>query len=148
MPLQSKKRLLLLSLLSLSLLNCSVKPPNVFVFESLEQHLKTDDITKHIILSPSPTCMAKIGEPACLHGVAIMSGEEIYVGELPGHFFNGKKASAIKAESIYVPAVESFSPLKTYIVNSCKKMNCDTSVDQFNVKLNSLNGISGAILNH
>jgi len=122
-----------------------VKPPDVFVFEPLVQHLSLDPTTGHSVLTPSPTCELKIKEAQCLHGVSIMTGTEIFVGELT--LYKGKKASDLQAESILVPAVESYAPLETYIVNACKKMNCDSQVDAFKVKVNSLNGIAGAIKN-
>ena len=60
---------LLLILLKL-LTNCASVPPDVYVFENLQQHLSTDPITGHLILKPSPACWAKIGEVECGHGVA------------------------------------------------------------------------------
>lgn len=138
-------RLLLLIISCVFLTSCSPKIPDVFVFESLEQRLSTDPMSGHLILSPSPTCMKQIKEVSCGHGVKIVSGEEIFVGEIT--LYAGKKWSELKAESIYVPAKESYAPLSAYIINSCKKMNCDSQVDAFKVKLDSLNGISGAMKN-
>lgn len=91
--------------------------------------------------------MQKIEEPSCGHGVSIMTGREVFVGNQTAHYFNGKSWGALQEESVYVPAVESMAPLETYIINSCKKMGCNDNVDQFKVKLNSLNGIQGAIVN-
>jgi hypothetical protein len=104
-----------------------------------------DPKTADLMWEPSPTCMEEINEPCCGHGISIMSGTEVYVGEKT--LFKGKKWSDLKAESVYVPAVESYAPLSTYIINSCKQANCDSQVDQFQVKLNSLNGIVNAIEN-
>lgn len=85
--------------------------------------------------------MAKIGEPECGHGTYIMSGKEIFVGESPKTFFNKKPWSQLRRESILVPAVESYSPVSKYIINSCEKMGCNDQVQRFKVKLDSLNGI-------
>lgn len=137
--------MLLGTLLSLALSSCTPKPPDVSIFEILSQRLSIDPITKHEVLTPSPTCIAKIQEPSCLHGISIMTGTESFVGEKT--LFKGKKASELQAESMLLPAVESYAPLETYIVNSCKKMGCDSSVDKFTVKVDGLNGISGAIKN-
>lgn len=139
--LNKQKYLLLIVLLGLQI-SC-VKPPNVPVCENLTQHLFVDLVTQHLVLTPSPTCLDKIKEPECGHCTFIMDGTEIYVGE--STLYNKKKWSEIKQESIYVPAIESYAPLKTYIINSCKKMKCDSQVDAFRIKIDSLNGINGAI---
>jgi hypothetical protein len=128
-------------------LACSPKPPDVFVFENMTQRLSTDPATGHLMLTASPTCMERIKEPECGHGVSIVSGAEVFIGEAKGTWFGGKPWSQVKRESVYVPAVESYAPLATYIINSCKKMGCSADVDKFKVKLDSLNGISGAINN-
>lgn len=82
--------------------------------------------------------MEKIKEPECGRGVSIVKGEEIFIGELDGHLFNGKKWSEIRSESIYIPAKESYSPLAAYIIDQCKAANCEDDVDRFKVKLDSL----------
>lgn len=139
----NKLKFLLLSLLSLSLCECVSSPPDVPVFEYLQQHLGTDPVTTHIILEPSPACMAQIQEPECGHGVYILSGKEIYIGET--HTLNGKKWSELKASSVYMPAKEAYAPLQTYIINSCNQAHCNDQVDRFRVKLNSLNGIQSLL---
>lgn len=50
-------------------------------------------------------------------------------------------------ESAFLPAEESYAPLATYIINACKKMKCSDEITRFKVKLDSLNGIAGAIKN-
>src|ERR1700723_168340 len=98
------KRWLLFVILSCSLTSCTQsQPPDVYVFEALDQQVTMDPDTHHMLLTPSPTCMAQIQEPECGHGVSIISGKELFVGELPAHRYNGKAWSAIIAESIYVP---------------------------------------------
>lgn len=141
------KKLKWLSLsLSLWLLSsCSPKPPDVFVFEQLSQKLSKDPINGHLLLTPSPTCMEKIQEVECGHGVSIMTGREIFVGELEGHSYSGKKWSELKSESVYVPAIESYAPMMTYIINSCQKNHCDKDVERFKVKVDSLRGITDVI---
>lgn len=58
-------------------------------------------------------------------------------------WLNDKKSwNQVKKESAYLPGIEAYSPLASYIINSCKKMNCEDSVSAFRVKLDSLNGIS------
>lgn len=141
----SKKKWLLLLFLLL-LVSCAVSPPDVAVFENLTQHLSTDPKTGHLILKPSPACLKAIGEFECLHGIYILSKREIFVGENKLHWFHGKPASQMKRESILVPAEESYAPLATYIINSCKKMNCDDQVTRFKVKLDELGSI-GNVLN-
>lgn len=91
--------------------------------------------------------MKQIGEPECGHCVWIVSGKEAFIGENQGHWLNGKTWSKIRSQSAYLPAVESYAPLATYIINSCKKMGCDSDVEKFKVKLDSLNGVSGALSN-
>lgn len=125
-----------------SLINgCAPQPPDVFVFESLEQHLTTDSMTGHTVLSPSPACMTQIQEPACGHGVSIMTGREIFVGEGPLHLMNNKPWSVLKSQSVYLPATESYAPLATYVINACEKMGCNDQVAKFKVKLDSLASI-------
>lgn len=89
--------------------------------------------------------MEKIGEFECGHGVYIMSQREIWVGEKKEHFYNGKPWSQLKRESIFVPAVESYAPLTTYLIDSCKKMDCSEEVDRFKVKIDELTAI-GSVL--
>ncbi len=125
-------------ILCASLSACTIKPPDVPVFEYLQQYFWTDPTNGHIILKPSPACMKAIKEAECGHGVFIVSGKEIYVGESKTTHFNGKPWSQLKAESVYVPAVESYAPLVTYIINACKKMNCYDAVDRFKVKIDKL----------
>lgn len=135
-------------MLSFMLLSaCAPKPPDVFVFEYLAQHLANDPATGHLLLTPSPACMKQIQEVECGHGVSIVSGTEIFIGEEKAHWFKNKPWSQIKRESVYVPAVESYAPLAAYIIDSCKKMKCSDQVDAFRIKLDSLNGIPGAVAN-
>lgn len=127
---------------------CAPKPPDVPVCEYLAQRLVTDPVTGHLLLKASPTCEKQIGEVECGHCTYIVSGREIYVGEGKDHLLNGKSWLQIKSQSIYVPASESFAPLEDYIINSCKKMNCNDQVDAFKIKLDSLKDVSAAIQNH
>lgn len=137
----------LLILLLLSEINCVPKPPDVPVCENLTQRVAIDEITDHLILIPSPTCRKQTGDPECGHCTYIVSGKEIYVGEGKDHLLNGKTWNRIKLESIYVPAAESFAPLSEYIINSCKKLNCNDQVDAFKVKINQLQEILPGHLN-
>jgi hypothetical protein len=66
---------------------------------------------------------------------------------LVSSWLNEKPWSQIVSESAFLPAEESYAPLSAYVINSCKKMNCDDKVTPFKVKLDSLNGIPGAIKN-
>lgn len=157
---QNKLKLTLFTISLWSLISCTSVPPDVPVFENLQQHLSTDPVTSHLILKPSPACMSvgilnsdgtvavkAIGEPECCHLVYIMSGKQLLIGENAGHLLGKKKCSDLKAESVYVPAVESYAPLTKYIINSCAEQNCNDQVDTFKIKLDSLNGINGAIAN-
>lgn len=140
---------LLFAILSCSAINCASipPPPDIFVFERLDQHLSVDPATGHKILAPSPMCMKMLQELSCGHGVAMMSGTEIYVGDAPNHGWKGKTWTEIKSESVHVPAIESFAPLETYLINTCRKFKCNSQLDAFRIKLDSLNGIAGAISN-
>jgi hypothetical protein len=137
-------KFLLSIILSLSLTNCTPKPPDVPVCEHLKQRLTTDPVTGHLILKASPVCMKEIGEVECGHCTYIVSGKEIYIGENEKFHLNKKPWSQLREESILMPAEESYAPVATYIINSCKKMNCSDDVTRFKVKLDSLNGIKGA----
>lgn len=133
-------RLMLLILLFASLYNsCSPKPPDVPVCEQLSQRL-VKDVTGHMILKPSPTCIEKINEAECGHCTFIISGKEIFVGERESTFFNGKSWATLKAQSILVPAKESYAPIAAYMINACKKMNCNEDVNRFRVKIGTLSG--------
>ncbi len=135
---QSKTKLISLIVLSLLLSSCAPKPPDIPVCENLVKHLGIDPDTKDLVLLPSPTCKKQINESECGHCTYIVSGKEIYVGEKEGHWLNGKPWGQIKEESIYLPAEESFAPLADYIINSCKKLKCNSQIEEFKVKLNSL----------
>lgn len=139
----------LFATLSLSAIDCATlpPPPDIYAFERLDTHLSVDPVTGHQMLSPSPACMKQIQEMACGHGVAIMSGTEIYVGDLPAHMWKGKTWTQLKQESVHLPAVESYAPLATYMIDSCKRFNCNTQLDAFRIKINSLNGVAGALAN-
>ncbi len=102
-------------------------------------------VTGHLLLTPSPTCLKQVGEPECGHCTYIVSGKEIYVGEAEKYQLNKKPWSQIQNEGIILPAVESYAPLATYIINSCKKMNCQDDVTRFKVKLDSLNGVKDVV---
>lgn len=132
------QRLWLSIILCVFLTNCVEKPPDVPVCEDLPQRMSKDTMTGHLLLSPSPTCMKQINEPECGHCTFIVSGKEIYVGEDKNHRFNGKPWSQLKLESIYVPAVESYSKIATYMINACKRAGCSDEVTKFKVKLDSL----------
>lgn len=146
-PPKKLKCLLSVILFSLQISACTPKPPDVPACEHMAQHLSTDPVTGHLILSASPTCMKELNEPECGHCVWIMSGKEAYIGENDGHWLNGKPWSKIRQQSVYLPAKESYAPLATYIINSCNKMGCSSDVDKFKIKLDSLNGIAGAVSN-
>lgn len=132
------KFLLSMSLLAL-LSNCTPKPPDVPVCEHLASYLATDAATGHLILKPSPTCMKQVGEAECGHCTTIMTGTEFYVGEDKAHWFNAKPWSQLRAESVLVPAIESYAPIATYMINSCKKAGCSDQVDRFKVKIDAVN---------
>ena len=112
--------------------------PDVPVFEELDQHMSKDPVSGHLILTPSPTCEAQIGEPECGHGVTIVTQKQIFVGNLPAHLYNGKTWQQLKDESVYCPAVESYAPLNAYMINSCKKFGCSSAVDSFKIKIGSV----------
>ena len=135
-------RLICSIILYASLTSCAISPPDVFVFQSLEQHVGIDEATGHTILKPSPACMTNIQEFECGHGTSIVSGKEIFVGEKEGRYFEGKPWSQIKRESILVPAKESYAPLVEYIINSCAKLKCDKDVTRFKVKIDTVNPLA------
>lgn len=120
------------------LTSCVPKPPNVPVCKHLNQRIGTNIKTGHLVLIPSPTCMNNIKEPECGYCTYILNEKSFFVGEKKENHFNGKPWSQLKAESILVPAKESYAPLSAYIINSCKQMNCNDDVTKFKVKLDFL----------
>lgn len=140
MPKLNKIKLLLLSALPLLLTSCASlpPPPDVFVFENLEQHLVVDSETGHLLLKPSPACMKEVAEPECGHGISIISAKVIYVGEAEKVRYNGKPWSQIRRESIMMPAQESYAPTISWIINACAKLKCSDEVNRFRVKIESL----------
>lgn len=130
----------LFAILSCSLINCSrtPAPPDVPACTHLTQRLYQDPVTKHVMLAPSPVCMKEVGEAECGHCVYIISGKEVFIGEEKGHWLNGKPWSKIRQQSVYLPALESYAPLSTYIINSCAKLKCDDEVNRFRIKLKPL----------
>jgi hypothetical protein len=144
---QSKPKWQLFAILSWLLTSCATVPPDVPACQHMASRLYQDPKSGHTIFAPSPTCMKQIGEAECGHCVYIMSGKEVFLGEQKGHWLNNKPWSTLRAQSVYLPSAESYAPLSTYIINSCKKMNCSDDVDEFKVKLDSLNGLPGALSN-
>ncbi len=132
-----KLRCSLFVLLS-GLASCTPSPPDVPVCEGLTKRLTTDPTTGHVILSPSPTCEIEIDEPECGHCVYIVSGKQIFIGENAKHQLGGKPWSLVKAESIMLPAVESYAPLSAYIINACKKAGCSADASKFQKVLSPL----------
>lgn len=133
------KNCALLGILSWLVINCASMPPNVPACKHLAQRLVENPKTKHLELHPSPACLKTIGEPECGYCVNIVKGEERYIGER-GHFLNGKPWSQIKREAILLPAVESYAPLSTHIINQCRRLNCSNDVTRFKVKLDQVLG--------
>jgi len=131
-------KFLLLTALSLSLISCATKPPDVFVFKHLSQRIATDPSTGHLLLKPSPTCMKEIKEVECGRGRSIVSGQIVFVGEDKKTWFNKKPWSQLRRESILVPAEESYAPIATYLINSCKQANCSDELTKFKVKVDSV----------
>lgn len=111
------------------------------VFENFQQHIGTDPVTGHVLLIADPVCMKEIGEAECGHGVYIMTSRQIFVGEKEPHLFGKKPWSQVKRESIYLPAEESYAPLASFIINTCKKNSCSDQVTRFKVKLDSLKAV-------
>ena len=122
-------------------LNSCASPPDVPACEHLGQRLAEDPVTRHLVLSPSPTCTKRVGEKECGHCVKIVSGREFFVGEKKDTWFNGKPWSQIRRESILLPAVEAYAPLSSYLINECKKASCNGDVTRFRVKLGTLNEV-------
>lgn len=98
-------------------------------------------MTGHLLLSPSPTCKKEIGEVECGRCTYIVSGKVFFVGEAVKTHFNGKPWSQLRKESILVPAKESYAPLATYMINSCKALNCSDDVTRFKVKIDDVNSV-------
>lgn len=83
--------------------------------------------------------MKNIKEVECGHCVMIVSKKEFFVGEKEENRYNKKPWSQIREESVLFPAEESYAPLSQYVINACKKMNCNDQVNRFKVKLNVFN---------
>lgn len=129
------------------LTNCTAPPPDVFVFKHLKQRIQIDPGTGHLTITADPICLSKIQEMECCYGVSIVSGSEVFIGEREAHWFKGKACSTLVEQSILMPAVESYAPMATYIINQCAKMHCSAQVDAFKIKLDSINGVGGALSN-
>lgn len=132
---------MLSAILSFCLIDCATSPPDVPVFEHLAQFLGTDPVTGHMVLRPSPACMEAIQEAECGHGVFIISKKEIFVGEAEITHFNKKPWSQLRRESVYLPAVESYAPVASYLINSCKQSNCNDQITKFKIRMDELKSI-------
>lgn len=132
------KSKLLITLSFLLTSGCTLSPPDVAVFENLQQYLANDPVSGHLILKPSPTCMKEIGEAECGHGIFTVSKKQVFVGERPENYFNKKPWSVLRQQSVLVPAEESYAPMAAFIINSCKKNHCDKEVEKFKIKLGIL----------
>lgn len=113
--------------------SCAIRPPDAMAFHELNAELDYDPITDHLLKKPSPACEKAIQEPSCGYGVSMLTGQTVFVGNSKGHEWNGKTWDQIKAQSVLLPAQESFAPIADYIVNSCEKMHCNEEVDRFRV---------------
>lgn len=111
-------------------------PPDIYVFGDLKTYMTKDPVTGHVLLKPNPVCVKKIGEPECGHGISIVTGKEVYIGEKV--LFNKKKWSDLRTQSILLPAEESYAPLATYLINSCKKFDCSEDITKFKIKIDSV----------
>lgn len=86
-------------------------------------------------MAPSPTCMKQIGEAECGYCIYTITGEDLYIGESAGHMLNGKPWSQVKAESVMLPAEESYAPLVTYLAYACQQFACREVVTRADKKL-------------
>lgn len=141
-----KLNFLIFAILLCSLISCATTPPDVYVFRGLDERITVDPVSGHTLWSPDPLCMQNIQEASCAYGVSIVTGKEIWVGELPAHLYNKKPWSQLRGESVYLPAEESYAPLSAFLINTCKQDGCNDTIDRFKVKLDSLNGL-GDVLN-
>ncbi len=116
------------------------KPPDVPVCKHQAQRVWTNPDDGRLYVKPSPVCMKEVGEPECGVCATIVTGKTFYVGEASVHHFNAKPWSQLRRESILVPSVESYAPLSTYIINSCKKLKCSDEVTRFKVKVDAVSG--------
>ena len=116
--------------------SCATPPPNVPACKHLPQRLWEDPETKRLELRASPACWKAIKEPECGYCVRIVDGGEIWIGEKM--LYNNKPWSQIREEAIILPAEESYAPLSTHIINSCKRLNCSKDATRFKVKLDRL----------
>lgn len=138
---QKKQRLRLFAILFCSLMpSCATVPPDAPAFHELEERIEYDPITNHVFKRPSPECEKAIQEPSCGYGVYMISGKEVFIGNAKGHDLNGKTWDQIKAESVLLPAQESFAPLADYVINSCEQTHCNEQIDRFRVLEGNLHG--------
>ncbi len=100
----------------------------------------------------SPTCMDKLSEPECGFCQHLISNNPSYIGT---HFIfehghiralkSGEKNwPQLRAHAVVLPAKESFAPLKAYAVSVCKSMNCDKTISDWKIKLDSLDSVGAA----
>ena len=88
-----------------------------------------------VFVEASPLCWEHTQELSCGHCVYIKSGREVFVGESEKTRLFGKKWSELRDQSVLLPAAESYAPLSVYLINSCKRLKCDGSVEKFLVKI-------------
>lgn len=127
-----KSTLLCSLLVWLASCRTAAPPPDINVCTELSMRQSVDPKTKHVILTPSPLCEQKIGEPSCGVCSTIISNQVTYVGEL--HPLNGSKWSEVKATAVMVPAA-SWADLNKYMVDNCYQNSCNQAIDQFRVNV-------------
>ncbi len=97
--------------------------------------------------------MDKLGEPECGFCQFLISNNPTYIGTYSIYQHGKRRALEVgeknwpqlKSKAVILPARESFAPLKAYTINLCKSTNCDKTVTDWRLKLDSLDGL-GAIL--
>lgn len=126
--------LLLLIILSGLLVSCKQVPPDVPVCQHLEQRKIFDADSVTLKVRPSPACMMEIAEPECGQCTYIRSGKQIYIGNKKENWFNGKSWDDLRYSAVIVPSEESFAPILTYMINSCKASECNKDITRFKVR--------------
>lgn len=85
---------------------------------------------------PNPVCMKNIKEPTCGRCTWTIDDKVQYVGNNESNYLDGQSWLDIQLTGVIFPA-QSVAKVKGYIVNQCKKTNCNDNISKWRVKINS-----------
>lgn len=85
---------------------------------------------------PNPVCMREIKEAECGRCSWTISEKTQYVGEAKETWLDGLSWTDIKDTAVILPA-KSAAQVKAYILNQCKKTDCNKDISKWRIKIDN-----------